>query len=275
MAAYNEEAFIENSIKSVLNQTFKDFEFIIVNDGSSDTTGEIIEKYRLADDRIIHIQNKKNIGFQKSLNKGIIAAKGKFIARQDADDASHPKRFEIQLEILNRKVNIDLLATRSMHSLDNTLFEFYDIGTYSQESIVLSKPKLARGCDIVHGSVMIKTAILKKYLYNENILFGEDYDLWLRLEKAQYNLRIVELKLYKYKSRLNHPRAFEFYLASLRLKNRKVIYNLLKIKYLITIFKMAYSYSDRFAVKSRLSSVRTKKLAYKFFSYLLFPIKLL
>jgi len=81
MPVYNAEEFLEESIKSILNQTFRDFEFIIVNDGSADNSLKIIKKYKKKDKRIVLINNKKNIGLQKTLNRGMKVAKGKYMAR--------------------------------------------------------------------------------------------------------------------------------------------------------------------------------------------------
>ena len=88
MSVYNSEKFLRESINSILEQTFKDFEFLIINDGSTDSSREIILSYN--DPRITLFDNKNNIGLTKSLNKGLDLAKGEYIARQDADDISLP-----------------------------------------------------------------------------------------------------------------------------------------------------------------------------------------
>ena len=85
MSVYNGEEYLPASIESILNQSFSDFEFIIIDDGSTDNTYDIIKKYQQIDSRIISIKNEKNIGLPASLNKGIIISKGEFIARQDVD----------------------------------------------------------------------------------------------------------------------------------------------------------------------------------------------
>ena len=92
MPAYNAEKYIGEAIESILNQTFKDFEFIIINDGSVDHTKEIIREYN--DPRIVLLENDKNRGIVLSLNKGLDAATGKYIARMDADDIALKNRFE-------------------------------------------------------------------------------------------------------------------------------------------------------------------------------------
>ena len=108
MSVYNGEKYLREAVNSILNQTFKDFEFIIINDGSTDGTREILESYN--DPRIILI-HKGNMGLTQSLNKGIALAKGKYIARQDADDISLPERLEKQIEFLERNEKVALLGT--------------------------------------------------------------------------------------------------------------------------------------------------------------------
>jgi glycosyltransferase involved in cell wall biosynthesis len=95
MSVYNEEKYLSEAIESILNQTYSDFEFIIINDCSTDASCDIILSY--IDKRIVFIENEINIGLARSLNKGIDIAKEKYIARMDADDISLPERFEMQI----------------------------------------------------------------------------------------------------------------------------------------------------------------------------------
>lgn len=108
MPAYNAEKYIGEAIESILNQTFKDFEFIIINDGSVDHTKEIIREYN--DPRIVLLENDKNRGIVLSLNKGLDAATGKYIARMDADDIALKNRFERQVEYLDEHKDIGVLG---------------------------------------------------------------------------------------------------------------------------------------------------------------------
>jgi len=101
MSVYNGEKYLGEAIDSVLGQTFTDFDFIIVNDGSTDGSPGIIQSYR--DERIRVINNEKNIGLTKSLNKAIKESGGEYIARQDADDISLPERFEEQVWFLEEQ----------------------------------------------------------------------------------------------------------------------------------------------------------------------------
>lgn len=107
MPAYNAEKYIKEAIESILNQTFSNFEFIIIDDGSIDATEEIIKSFK--DSRIVYIKNEKNLGLIKTLNKGISIARGEFIARMDSDDISMPQRFELQLDVFKKYKGVDIV----------------------------------------------------------------------------------------------------------------------------------------------------------------------
>ena len=120
MPTYNGEKYIEEAIQSVLDQTFTNFEFLIIDDGSTDNTAAIINSFK--DERITYIKKHANTGIAHSLNLGIDKAKGKFIARMDDDDVSMPTRFEKQIEIFNIKPEI-IVCGSSVYSDNNKLFK--------------------------------------------------------------------------------------------------------------------------------------------------------
>ena len=109
MPAYNVGKYISAAIRSTLNQTYLNFELIIINDGSSDNTLDIALSYQ--DSRIYIMNNSKNLGIVKSLNKAINVSKGKYIARTDADDINMPKRFQAQVEFLESHPKVDAVGT--------------------------------------------------------------------------------------------------------------------------------------------------------------------
>ena len=112
MSVYNSETSVEDSINSILNQTYENFEFLILDDCSTDKTREILNEYKSKDKRIKIFYNNENIGLTKSLNKLISRSNTKLIARQDGDDISLPNRLKIQLEYLN-KYNLDACTSRA------------------------------------------------------------------------------------------------------------------------------------------------------------------
>ena len=186
MSVYNGEKHIEDAIESILNQTFRNFEFIIVDDASFDNSFKIIQKYATLDNRIKIIRNLKNIGLTKSLNKTIKISNGDFIARQDVDDISLPNRLKIQHDYL----------------LENHEYSFYGCnGTIKQTGKELLKffelPEIKNNLIIqncfTHSTIFIRKQILKKYgYYDENYLYGQDYELWCRLI-YKHNLKAKNL----------------------------------------------------------------------------------
>ena len=109
MPVYNEEKYVKEAVESILNQTFTKFEFIIVNDGATDGSQNIIDSF--GDSRIISLFNESNLGISESLNKGIKFAKGKYIARMDANDVANETRFEKQVSYLDNN-NVGLVGTQ-------------------------------------------------------------------------------------------------------------------------------------------------------------------
>ena len=100
MSVYNGEKYLSQSVESILNQTYENFEFVIIDDGSTDNSYSILKQYASQYSQIVLIKNEKNLGLTKSLNLGLKIAKGKYIGRQDADDVSHPERLEREIEFL-------------------------------------------------------------------------------------------------------------------------------------------------------------------------------
>ncbi|MCP8319033.1 MAG: glycosyltransferase, partial [Candidatus Methylarchaceae archaeon HK01B] len=109
MSVYNGEKYLREAIDSILNQTFKDFEFLIINDGSTDRTVEILRSYH--DSRIKIITNEKNMGLTKSLNKGLKIARSEYVARMDADDISYPRRLEVQYEYMKKNPDVGIVGS--------------------------------------------------------------------------------------------------------------------------------------------------------------------
>jgi len=189
MSVYNGEKHLRESIESILNQTFTDFEFIIVNDGSTDNSLEIIKSYD--DERIKIINNEENIGLTKSLNKAIKQARGVYIARQDADDISLSNRLELQFKFLEKHPEVALLGT-GIYVIDEN-------GDEIEKRIMHPNPKrsLLKGNRFIHGSVMFRKSVIDELgAYNETLRYSQDYELWLRLSK-EYAVRNLTVPLYK------------------------------------------------------------------------------
>ncbi len=190
MSVYNGEEHLQKAISAVLNQTFKDFEFLIIDDGSTDNSYKIMRKFADKDKRIRLIRNRKNIGLTKSLNNAIMQSNGEYIARQDVDDISMPNRFQIQLNFLENNSDYTLCGTDVIVKQDiNKSVGINEINDIRKNLIVSNY--------FVHSSVIMRKKILMKIgFYDENWLYGQDYELWCRfIYKYKLKARILNEKL--------------------------------------------------------------------------------
>jgi len=172
MPVYNGEKYLKECIDSILKQTFTNFEFIIVNDGSTDKTEEIILAHK--DNRIVYLKNETNLKIVKSLNKGISVSRGVYIARMDADDISLPSRFERQIQFMDANQNVDVCGSWAE--------------TIEKRSRILKMPvtcmeiklQMLSGPALIHPSVLGKKSFFINFQYRDDYIAAEDYDLWVR-----------------------------------------------------------------------------------------------
>lgn len=148
MSVYNNEDSLEKAIESILNQTYKDIEFLIIDDKSSDSSLEILNKFKEIDSRIKIYSISTNIGLTKSLNKLIKLTKGKLIARQDADDFSSIERLDKQIKFMN-KYNLDACTTRARIIGSNKLRPWFTIYFPNKLIIKFKNPFIQKTCSIV------------------------------------------------------------------------------------------------------------------------------
>lgn len=174
MPVYNTKAeYLREAIESILNQTFKDFEFIILDDGSDKYVKEIVETYK--DVRIKYIANEKNLGLVETLNKGLEVASGEYIARMDSDDISLPERFEKQISYMDKNPRVGVLGSwAETFPIRNIWkpakhFSFVDLINWSPF--------------MIHPSTMIRKAVITDYKikYNSKLELAEDYDFWQQI----------------------------------------------------------------------------------------------
>ena len=197
MPVYNGDQFLDKSIKSVLNQTFNNFEYIIINDGSTDGSLKIIESYR--DSRIKIINYSKNRGITFALNNGLNVAIGDYIARQDQDDISYPDRFMLQIEYLENN-DVDLVDTNFIFIDENDNYlQDYEKRYFSPDE-TLSHLFFY---EMVHASIMCKRSLFTKYNIQYRKRPTEDYDLFIRLAKAGMRAGRLDQKLIKQRKHSN------------------------------------------------------------------------
>ena len=196
MTVFNAEPYLASSIESIQQQTFKDWEFIIVDDASTDRSLLIAESYAEKDPRIKIIRNSVNKGQTPCLNQGLAAASGDLIARQDADDISHSKRFEKQWQRIQQESALALLGTCGlMIDCADRIVGILDV-PLTHELIAWSA---AIQNPFLHTSAMFRTEVVRLLCgYDEHYQIGQDYDLWTRIMR-QYRVANLPERLISYR----------------------------------------------------------------------------
>jgi glycosyltransferase involved in cell wall biosynthesis len=222
MSVYNDEKYIGEAIESILNQTYKNFEFIIIDDASKDKSLDIIKKYAKKDKRIIILKNKANLKICKSLNKGIKIAKGKYIARMDGDDISFSERFAEQVNFMESNPQVGVVGS------------WIEILNKNYKKIIKKYPKEDKKLrqniffysPIAHPVAMIRKEVFSKIGgYNKEFPLSQDLELWFRIG-TKYQLASIQKVLLKYReSNKKIPVKLlikkEKYANKIRWKNRK------------------------------------------------------
>ena len=185
MSAYNSEITIAESIESILNQSYQNFEFLIIDDCSTDKTSEIVESYQKKNNNIKLIKNKTNLGLTKSLNILIEKSSGQYIARQDADDISLHHRVQEQMKLL-KSDNLDFCTTRAI--IKDSMKLRPGISSFLPKKAVLKFKN-----PFIHGTLLAKkTAINGIGNYDENFYYAQDYKLFKDLFKAGYRHKYIK-----------------------------------------------------------------------------------
>jgi hypothetical protein len=193
MSVFNEQTYLREAVESVLSQTFGDFEFLIIDDGSEEPFEDFINQYR---DARIRVFRQENIGLARSLNRGLRLARGEYIARMDADDVCRTDRFDLQIKEMEAHPQIDLLGS------------FFDVidekGRLIETKELITDPiyrlwRLQFHNNYGHGTVMLKKqAALRQGMYDDTLLYAQDYDLWSRISRKD-NTGIIPEVLYHYR----------------------------------------------------------------------------
>lgn len=193
MSVFNGMQYLPQAMESVLNQTYGDFEFLILDDGSTEPVGDLIFAYR---DERIELVRQENLGLTRSLNRGFELAKGEYVARMDADDVSHPRRLELQVREVAENRGLDLVGT---------FFEVIDGDGHVVETKDLIVDPIYRLWRLQfhnnygHGTMLLrKQAVADAGMYDEGLRHAQDYDLWSRLSRKA-NTMIVPEVLYSYR----------------------------------------------------------------------------
>ncbi len=194
MPVYNAERYVAEAVESILTQTFTDFEFLIVDDGSSDGTPEVLRRYEKSDSRV-RLTIRTNLGLVPTLNEMLGAARGEFIARMDADDVALPHRLNDQFVFLRQHPEV-VCVGGSYVRIDEKGRRVMTI-SFKQDHESMEEQALSGICPVAHPTVMMRRdSVLAVGGYDDRWYYAEDLDLWLRLgERGRLaNLQDVILK---------------------------------------------------------------------------------
>jgi len=239
MSAYNAEKYVRQAIESVLNQTYKKFEFIIVDDASTDLTPHILKDFKKKDRRIILIQSKNNSGLTKSLNKALKKARGKYIIRIDADDWAYPQRFGLQVNLMEDHPDV-VVSGSHIEICDKNLKTKY-IRKYRLDDISIRK-HLFRYSPFAHPATIWRSDVLKKERYNEKMTVSQDYELYFRVgiigKFMNLNKPLLKLRM--------HNESISATMSDIQLKNTVLIRlsAVLLLGYQMTRFDKFYNFTQ-------------------------------
>ena len=265
MSVYNGEKFVRKCIESILNQTFTRFEFIIIDDGSTDNTKNIIKEYEKKDERIILIENETNQGLTKNLNKALSIAKGEYIARMDADDISTKDRLQTEYEYLKKHKEITVVSCIGQYIDENDNLEEVKYMPESNEEIVAMMHKVN---PILHPGVMFRKKKIEEIgNYDERYKVVQDYNLWFRCMKEGYKFyNIQKILLYFRRDKSYNKRKSKKYrkvdikvrIEGYRL-NKISLYKRIYIIIPIMLYILPSSFIDKFFYVFKKNDPRNKK----------------
>jgi len=218
MPAYNARRYVAEAIESVLSQTFGDFEFLIVDDGSTDDTGAIVKDFA-ARDRRIEVITQANSGVGAALNAGLERARGRYIARMDSDDICLPPRFAKQVEYLERTPQCVLVGSRVM-IIDGDGTSLFEMDSVQLTHEKIDELLMQARWSIVHPSIMMRAGAVRRIGgYNNDLVPVEDHDLFLRMAEVGKLANLPDVLL-KYRK---HPMNSVRVLADLRVNALKKV----------------------------------------------------
>ena len=248
MPVYNAEKYLDQAIQSILNQTYKNFEFIIINDGSTDDSIDIIRKYQKKDKRVFLI-NKENAGISEALNDGIKISKGSFIARMDADDISLPKRFETQIKYIIKN-NLDLCGSWTQLFQKSRLL---NISKYpkNHEDIFF---RLFFMTSFSHPTVIFRKKVFEKINYKNH--FAEDYKLFCDISANNFKLGNVQKILLNYRVHFDQLSKKQYY----NLWNNNKLHHEISLNYAKTVDKDIYKLTNQLFMKKIYSQKKLNTL---------------
>lgn len=188
MSVYNGETYLAQAIESVIAQTFKNWELVIINDCSSDSTGKILADFASKDERIKVHTNEVNLKLPTSLNKAISLCEGKYIARMDADDICLPDRLKKQYDFMEKNQDVALSSCRFM-TVKNGVYMSGGAGGRCDNKALCAMLLVAN--PILHPGVIARAEVLKRFNYDTTLTCTEDLELWTRMSMENQKMQIL------------------------------------------------------------------------------------
>lgn len=234
LPVYNAELYLRESIQSILNQSFSDFELIILNDGSSDSSERVILEFQ--DESIRYVKNATNLRLIDTLNLGLKLAKGKYIARIDADDVAFPDRFEKQITFLENNPDYGLVGSFAECFGDiNGILKYVEEDQDIRFALLTHNP-------FIHSTIMLRSTVLREnnLAYKKDKLHVEDYDLWIQM-LAFTKVKIIPECLIKYRVHENQISTVHRELQKLNAEN-------LQKSYFISVFNGISNLDEMYSI---------------------------
>ena len=188
MSVYNGEEYLPEAIESVINQTFKSWELIIINDCSTDGTSEILKKYAGADERIKVYTNEHNLKLPSSLNRALSLCSGEYVARMDADDICLSDRFEKQYAFMEENSDVALSSCKFFTLKNGVVSSGGCGGKGDNESL---KALLLVTNPLLHPGIIARADVMKSFMYDTSLTCTEDLELWIRMARNGLKLEIL------------------------------------------------------------------------------------
>ncbi len=248
MPVYNASLFLKEAIESILNQNYSNFEFIIINDGSTDNSLDIIKSFN--DPRIIIVNNEKNLGIIKTRNIGLKMAKGKYIANMDADDISLPNRLEKQVAYLDSHPDTAIIASRLVliNDLNKEIGVWQeDVRTNTYEDILTTLPVI--NC-VGQPTIMMRADVVKRIGYFEGFMHNEDWGLWLHVLSLGYKIEKLPETLLRYRQ---HSAGTTITANKLGVEKKIISFKYRYLKHKILSFK--FRYTDKKVLSSFIKNI--------------------
>ncbi len=268
MPVYNEEDNVRRAVSNIVNQSYKNIEVVVVEDGSNDETKNILYRLKKRHKNIKICVNDVNRGLAYSLNKGVERCEGVYIARQDADDFSHPRRIEYQVKTLLCRRGVDVISCNARFIKSGCSCSSWNLKKKKDKILKVNSPS-----GIVHGSLVIKRDVLISYKYNEKYKYSQDREMLNRMLSDGVEIFRLNRELYALSVNVYDEKTYDQYIYYLKAEGKEKLCTIHKNNAVRSFLEPLYKLSDIMAKQSYLKSNNFKKYLLKILSATVYPLK--